>query len=113
MFLRALNRKALLLILATISAVLFINIDSRKRKKKPKAPKKPFNPKDRKPARINDNLYCEICKAVVKETTRSLFNKRKDYEVIEAIEKVCDADNSEYIYPHCNFNNYKKFKMLF
>lgn len=101
MFFSTPNKKYLLLILAIISAILLIDIDSRKRKKKPKTPKKPFNPKDRKPARINDNLYCEICKGVVKETARSLYNKRKDYEVIEAIEKVCDSENSDFIYPHC------------
>ncbi len=102
MFFRISTKKELLLIIAIISAIVLINIDSRKKKKKPKAPKKPFNPKDRKPVRINDNLYCEMCRAVVKETTRSLYNKRKDYEVIEAIEKVCDSENSEYIFPHCN-----------
>jgi len=107
MFLRNNTKKELILLIAIICAILLINIDARKRKKKPKAPKKPYNPKDRKPARINENLWCDVCKAIVKETAKSLYGKSKDYEVIDAIEKVCDAE-SDFIYPHCIlfFDNY-------
>jgi len=95
------NKKEIFLIITFICTFLLINIDSRQKKKKPKPPKKKFNPKDKKPSRIKDDLYCEICREVVKETARSLYNKKKDYEVIEAIEKVCD---SEFLYPHRKYS---------
>lgn len=102
------SKKELLFLIAIIIAILVIDVEARKRKKKPKAPKKPFNPKDKKPARINDNLWCDMCKAIVKETAKSLFNKKKDYEVIEAIEKVCDTE-SDLIFPHCTYICYNYF----
>ena len=70
---------------------IIINIEARKRKPvEKKTTKNAFNPRDKKPARLSNELYCQICKDVVRETAKSLYNKRRDYEVIDAIEKTCD-----------------------
>ena len=37
-----------------------------------------------------------ICKDIVRETAKSLFNKKKDYEVIAYIENIFNLSN---IYP--------------
>ncbi len=91
------SKKEIFLFISIFIAIIITTVESRKRKKKPRTPKKPFNPKDVKPSRINDELYCNMCKELVKETITSLFNKRHDYEVIDAIEKVCE---SELLYPN-------------
>jgi len=86
----------------TISLILILTFITkiearRKRKQVEKPKKKPYDPRNRKPARLSNELYCQICKDIVKETARSLYNKKRDYEVIDAIEKVCDS--KEYMYP--------------
>ena len=86
------TKKILLTILFTLLTIL-IGIDARNRKPKEKKQKKIYNPRDKKPLRISDELYCQICKDVVRETAKSLFNKKRDYEVIEAIENTCKLPN--------------------
>lgn len=114
MFLKNFSAKELLTIIFLISAIIIINIESRKRKPKPKKPKKPYNPRDKKPTRINDDLYCNICRDIVKETARTLYGKKKDYEVIEALEKVCDLEElypiSKKSFPFLFFLKIKKIK---
>ncbi len=92
MLFKLISTKQFLTILFFFSAIILIKIESRKRKPKPKKPKKAYNPRDKKPTRINDDLYCSICRDIVRETARTLYGKKKDYEVIEAIEKVCDLE---------------------
>ena len=90
------SKKLLLTISFLILTTLIYIVDSqekrsqRKRKPKEKPKKKVYNPRDRKPLRISDELYCQICKDIVKETAYHLYNKKRDYEVIDAIEGTCE-----------------------
>jgi hypothetical protein len=103
MFNKNLTIKKLFTIIITISLfyllTFIIKIDAARKRKKVEKPKtkKVYDPRDRKPSRLSNELYCQICKDIIKETTRSLYNKKRDYEVIDSIEKVCDS--KEYMYP--------------
>lgn len=77
-----------------IITLLISDIETRKRKpKEKKKVKKVYNPRDKKPSRLSDELYCQICKDIVRETAKNLYGKKRDYEVIDAIEKTCDSQS--------------------
>ena len=46
----------------------------------------------KRPAEITPGLYCEACKGAVRTVVKRLYGKTKEVDVIEALEKVCDAD---------------------
>ena len=94
--------KKLLLTLSIFILTTLINIDSRKRKPKEKPKKKVYNPRDRKPVRLSNELYCQICQDVTRETTKYLYNKKRDYELIDAIEGTCKLPS---MYPIGKLNN--------
>jgi hypothetical protein len=76
-----------------ILSIIFINlIESRKKKKKPKAPKQPSNPLDRRPSNVKPELYCDACQAMVIETIKELRGKKKESDVINVIDSVCDQE---------------------
>lgn len=78
---------SLLVFLVSIHFVLL-----RKKKKKAKPAKKPQDPLSRKPEKIQPELYCDACIAMIKETTKELRGKKKESDVIEALESVCNPE---------------------
>ena len=89
-------KKEFLLVIIFICTYLLVNIETRQKKQKPKPPKKIYDPRNKRPSRITPELFCEICKSIVKESAAALFNKKKAYEVIDVIEKICESEN---LYP--------------
>ena len=80
-----------LFLLAFVFVLLSI-IDSRKKKKKQKAPKQPENPLDRRPSKVKPELYCDACIAMVKESVKELRGKKKESDVVEVVESVCNPE---------------------
>ena len=72
--------------------VLVTLAESRKKKKKQKAPKQPENPLDRRPTKVKPELYCDACVAMVKESVKELRGKKKQSDVIEVVEDVCNPE---------------------
>ncbi len=72
--------------------VLVSLVESRKKKKKQKAPKQPENPLDRRPTKVKPELYCDACIAMVKESVKELRGKKKQSDVVDVIEDVCNAE---------------------
>lgn len=81
-----------LVLLLLLVAILVVFAECRKKKKKAKQPKKPENPLDRKPDKVKPELYCDACIAMVKETIKDLRGKKKESDVVAAVETVCDPE---------------------
>jgi hypothetical protein len=75
-----------------IAIVLFVFTENRKKKKKPKEPEKPENPLDKRPSSIKPELYCDVCIAMIKETVRKLRGKKKESDVVDAADEICDPE---------------------
>ena len=82
-----------LLSLALILLLSFSSVENKKKKKQ----KKVVNPLDRRPQTVKPELYCDACIAIVKESTKKLYNKKSETEVFDAIENICNPENF-YIY---------------
>ena len=81
------------LLLPICLIILLLNlVDSRKRKKKQKEPKKVENPLDRRPSNVKPELYCDACIAMVKESVKELRGKKKESDVLEVVESVCNPE---------------------
>ena len=74
-----------------IFALVFL-VESRKKKKKAKQPKIAQNPLDKRPSKIKPELYCDSCIAMVKESVKELRGKKKESDVIDVVENVCDPE---------------------
>ena len=78
--------------------ISLISVVYPKKKKKQKKPKKE-NPIDRRPESTSPELFCDACIAVVKESTKLLFNKKKETDVVDVLEEIC---NPELYYSYSN-----------
>ena len=78
-------------------------VSTRKKKKKPKADKKPQDPLDKRPSNIKPELYCDACIAMVTESVKELRGKKKQSDVVEVVEEVC---NPEKYYTYRKFIDY-------
>jgi hypothetical protein len=72
--------------------VILIQVENRKKKKKAKEPKKPENPLDKRPNKIKPELYCDACIAMVKETIKELRGKKKETDVVDLVDDVCNPE---------------------
>ncbi len=75
-----------------ITLFVLWSVESRKKKKKPKEPKKPENPLDRRPSNVKPELYCDACIAMVKESVKELRGKKKESDVTEVVDDVCNPE---------------------
>ena len=83
-------RKLFLIIFAFITLINII--ENRKKKKKPQQPKKEIDPIEKRPSNIKPELYCDSCIAMVQETIKELRGKKKESDVLDIIENVCDPE---------------------
>jgi hypothetical protein len=82
-------KKEFLLVLF-ISLILISQVDTRKKKKKSKnETSTEVNPLDRKPDRITKEHYCDVCQAIIRETTKRLRNLKLESDVMEKLTDVC------------------------
>lgn len=85
-----------------IAIAVFTILASLTNSKKKKKQKKEEDPLNKRPMKVNPELYCDSCIAIVKEATKKLYNKKSESEVIDALEDIC---NPEYYYTYRNLNN--------
>ena len=89
-----------ILILTLILSLFLIKVsESRKKKTKNEKEKKQENPKDKRPESVKPELYCDACQAIIKEATKELRGKKKEYEVMDYLDRVCDPEKY-YVYSH-------------
>jgi hypothetical protein len=63
-----------------------------RKKKKRKVYKRPADPRDRHPKMIEPELYCDSCKAVLKESINNLYGKTKESDVLKMLDDICNPD---------------------
>ena len=85
--------------------ISLISITISKKKKKQKKEKKPENPLDRRPQSTSPELFCDACQAIIQEATKQLYNKKKESDVVDVLEYIC---NPEYYYKYS-----KKISVIF
>ena len=81
--------------------ITLISIVFSKKKKKQKEQKKE-SPLDRRPNSVSPELFCDACIAIIKESTKLLFNKKKESDVTEVLEEICDP---KLYYTYSKINN--------
>lgn len=82
--------------------IIFIalnSVESRRKKKQPKEPKQKKNPLDKRPDKIAPELYCDACQAIIKEAVKELRGKKKESDVMDYMETVCNPEKY-YVYSH-------------
>lgn len=72
-----------------IGSILVSLVELKKKKKQKKGEEDPLN---RRPSKINPELYCDSCIAIIKEATKKLFNKKSESEVFDALDNICDPE---------------------
>ena len=70
-----------------------------KKKKKDKKNKKEENPISKRPDSVKPELYCDACQAIIKEATKELRGKKKESDVMDYLDRVCDPEKY-YVYSH-------------
>ena len=81
---------------------LVINKSSKKKHKKAKTPKLSNGlptPESVRPNYVTPELFCETCRAIVKEAVKALKTKTKESDVIYYLDNVCD-ENKYTVYQH-------------
>ena len=81
---------------------LVINKSSKKKHKKAKTPKLSNSlptPESVRPNYVTPELFCETCRAIVKEAVKALKTKTKESDVIYYLDNVCD-ENKYTVYQH-------------
>ena len=53
----------------------------------------------KRPLSVEASKWCNICQAIVREMIKKLKNKRKEYEVLEAYDGICNYELF-YVYNH-------------
>jgi hypothetical protein len=87
----------LLKFLLVLIPLLSINLSKKKKKKKQNDQKE--NPLDKRPNGTTPELFCDACIAIIKESTKLLYNKKKESDVIEVLEDIC---NPQLYYTYSN-----------
>jgi hypothetical protein len=75
---------------------LFICVENKKKKRKDA---KQGIKDDKRPTKIKPELWCDSCQAIIKEATKTLMGKKKESDVIDYMEEVCDP-KKYYSYHH-------------
>jgi len=73
---------------------LCIFVELRKKKKRKKEIRQE-NPRERKPPTLPQNLYCEACKAILKESISNLYGKTKESDVMKVLSDICSLEYYE------------------
>lgn len=76
---------------------LLANIIDSKKKRKRARNNKPRDPKDYKPNGTTPELWCDSCNAIVRETHKLLRGKKKESDVYEVTDDVCNPERY-YVY---------------
>lgn len=75
-----------------ILVILFISTIEKKKTKKTKKAATESDPLDRRPSKIKPELYCDSCLAMVKESVRELRGKKKESDVVDVVDTICDPE---------------------
>jgi hypothetical protein len=88
-------------LLSLVLILLIVNLTEqrRKTKSKEKKPKKKENPLDKRPEKVKPELYCDACQAIIKEATKELRGKKKESDVMDYLDHVCNPEKY-YTYSH-------------
>lgn len=76
-------------LLAIIVGALFMSLSQSKKKKKQKKEEDPLN---KRPSKIQPELYCDSCIAIIKEATKKLYNKKSESEVFDVLDDICNPE---------------------
>lgn len=87
------------IIILAILIILFINSEQRQKKKKEKEKKPPKDPREKRPDKVSKELYCDACQAIIKEAVKELRGKKKESDVFDYLENVCNPEKY-YVYSH-------------
>ena len=71
--------------------VLIAFVDARKKKKKQKE-QRVEDPLNRRPSNISAELYCDSCQAIIKEAVKELRGKKKESDVYDIMDNVCNPE---------------------
>ena len=73
-------------------SIIFISIVLSKKKKNKKQNNEKENPLDRRPKGTEPALFCDACIAIIKESTKLLYNKKKESDVVDVLEEICNPE---------------------